>query len=126
MSNITRSTVDWFIMTMEDHSCVEDYIQLQNEDECIFKITRKGQLPEVNVHLSDAYEYGHMEYGLRPPQIGKGDFILMAAFSGQFAESLVPIALKDRIGIGDMRKLMGALNWGKVWEYKLPETESDH
>ena len=126
MSLLPSSTLIWFMKTMENHHRVAECSQLQEENGRIFKIIREGQLSEVNIYLAEAYDYGHLEYTSRPPQIGKGDFILIAAFSGKFDESLVSIARKDSIGIGDMRKLVGALNWRKVWEYELPENRPGH
>jgi hypothetical protein len=122
---LSISEIKFFQERMEDHNRVEDCTPLQVEGECVFKIERKDGLPTVRVHLSDAYDYGHWEYTSRPNLIGRGDFILIAGFKGRFDESLVGIARKDGIGIGGIGKLMGALNWEKVWLYRSPEERGE-
>lgn len=103
---------------LRDHSKVEDCVQLRDETECLVEITRKGGLPTVRVHISDAYDYSSWDYQSRPSPV---DFILIGNFTEQFDHSLVAVARKDRIGIGGFRKLMGALNWTDMWKYELPE-----
>jgi hypothetical protein len=125
MANVSFSTVRFFLERMESHNCVERCTRLRTEDdEYIFEIERKGGLARVNVHLSDAYDYGQWEYLSHPREIGRGDFILIAGFSSRFDESLVELARKDGIGIGVLAKFMGALNLPEVWKYKSPEEKT--
>lgn len=123
--NLAYSTVRFFIERMESHSCVEQCRQLNDQSEYLFEIERKGGHPPVTVHLSDAYSYGYWEYLSHPPRIRRGDFILIARPEARFDESLVKQARKDGIGIGSIRKLMGALNREKIWQYELPEDRPD-
>jgi hypothetical protein len=115
------SAVKFFLERMDGHDRVEQCRQVKAEGEYVFEIERKDNLPRVTVHLSDAYDYGHWEYASRPKLIGRGDFILIAGFNTRFDSSLVEIAREDGIGIGGIAKLMGALNWEKVWLYRSPE-----
>jgi hypothetical protein len=116
--------IEFFKERMRDHSCVESFSQVEEVGEIVFRINRKRGLPPVNVHLSDTYRYGLGEYLARPRSIGRGDFILIAAYAGEFDEGLVTRAWKEGIGIGRIGKLMGALNKESVWDYRVPRDSS--
>jgi hypothetical protein len=107
---------------MDSHSCVASYTRLAVDEEFLYRIQRKSGLPPVVVHLSDAYEYGLAEYLARPRQIGEGDFIIIARPEARaVAHSVIQSGRDDKIGIGKIGKLMGALNSHTVWTYVPPE-----
>jgi hypothetical protein len=119
--NLHPSIIRFFVERMEGHSVVEQCIQQNAGAEIIFEIQRKNDLPSLLVHLSDAYDYGLGEYLAHPRSLGHGDFILIADPNADWDESLVERARKDKIGIGKIGKLMGALNLRNVWAYETPE-----
>lgn len=51
---------------MNEQSCVARWEPLDNDAEYVYRITRTRGLPEVRVHLTDAYEYSRAEYLARP------------------------------------------------------------
>ncbi|MFZ0882371.1 MAG: hypothetical protein WAN14_03160, partial [Candidatus Acidiferrales bacterium] len=108
---------------MEAHNRVERCVRQNADGECIFEIQRKGDLPTLMVYLSDAYDYGLGEYLSRPRSLGRGDFILIADPNANFDESVVPRAREDEIGIGNIKKFMGALNFRNVWMYDTPDAK---
>jgi hypothetical protein len=116
--------VRFFIERMESHSCVESCRQLNIEDEFIFELERTAGRPAVKIYLSDAYDYGLGEYLSRPRGLGRGDFILIARPEAHFDESVVERARIDGIGVGRLKKLMGALNWSQIWKYSSPEEKA--
>jgi hypothetical protein len=108
---------------MIEHTCVERWEPLDNAVEYLYLIERKRGLPDVRVHLSDAYEYSRGEYLARPEEVAGGNVFVVLGdphASGPSA-ALVAEARKDRVGIGHIGKFMGALNSRNVWEYEAPE-----
>jgi hypothetical protein len=108
---------------MNDHSCVASWEPIDNDSDYLYLIKRTRGLPDVRVHLSDAYDYSRAEYLARPAEVTKrNSFIVLGDphASGPSA-ALVAEAREGGIGIGDIRKFMGALNSRNVWEYKAPE-----
>jgi hypothetical protein len=108
---------------MNEHSCVANWEPLDNDDEYLYLIKRTRGLPEVRVHLSDAYEYSRAEYLSRPAEVIKrNSFIVLGDPNANVAHGdLVAEAGSDGIGIGKIGKFMGALNSRNVWEYEAPE-----
>ena len=92
-----------------------------NEHNCVTK--RARGLPDVRVHLSDAYEYSRAEYLARPAEVTKRNSFVVLGDPHAIAPhgTLVAEARKDRIGMGNVRKFMGALNSRDAWEYEAPE-----
>ncbi len=114
---------------MSEHSCVKSCTALDNQDEYVYLITRERDLPDVQVHLTDAYQYSRAFYLVRPKEVRKrNSFILGNAFTPSAPCGLVDEARAAGIGIGVISKFMGALNYRNVWEYQTPEerTKSPH
>jgi hypothetical protein len=108
---------------MNEHSCVASWEPLDNHHEYLYLIKRTRGLPDVRVHPSDAYEYSRGEYLARPTEVmGRNSFVVLGdpnAYSP--SKALVAEARNDGIGIGFIRKFMGALNSRDVWDYEAPE-----
>lgn len=120
MSTLSAGNVTFFLERMESHNKVEACNRINDDTEYLFEIIRKGELPSIVVHLSDAYRYGTWEYLSHPKRIRRGDFIVVGGFAALDA-SVVELARKDKIGLGGIGKLMGALNVRRVWEYRSPD-----
>jgi hypothetical protein len=121
-TNLKPSVLGFFNARMAEHSRVSLHTRTPRADEYVFEIQRKDGLPTINVHVSDAYDYGLVDYLARPKQIGRGDFILIVRPEARFDRSLIERARKDGIGIGMIGKLMGALNLEDVYKY-VPQDE---
>jgi hypothetical protein len=108
---------------MSEHSCVASWEPVDNAEEYVYLIKRTRGLPDVPVHLSDAYEYSRAEYLARPAEVTKrNSFVVLGdPHANSPRETLVAEARKDGVGIGDIGKFMGALNSRNVWEYQRPE-----
>lgn len=109
-TDLKPSVLAFFTARMTEHSRVRSFTRLAVEEEYIFEIRRRDELPNLNVHVSDAYDYGIVDYLARPREIGRGDFILIARPEAKFDRSLIARARNDGIGIGMIGKFMGALN----------------
>ena len=75
---------------------------LDNHHEYLYLIKRKRGLPDVRVHLSDAYEYSRGEYFARPTEVmGRNSFVVLGdpnAYSP--SKALVAEARNDGTGSG--------------------------
>ena len=52
-------------------------------------------------------------------------FILVARPEAYFDQELVARAKKDKIGIGKLAKMMGAMNYEKVYEYETADERKE-
>lgn len=116
--DLHHSLLKFLADRMQGHSEVLRLTNILNEEDWLFRIERNRGRPAVIVHMSDAYFYGEMEYMTRPSCLGRGDFILIAKPEARYNDDLVDLARMDKIGIGKIGKLMGALGHEKVWLYK--------
>lgn len=117
-----QSLVCYFENNISKHNRVErcERRLSANEDEYIYEIHRKDNLPPVRVYISDAYEYGAGDYTARPGVLKAGDFILVDSFGPGADTTVVEQARHDCIGVGPFRKLFGALNSHDIWKYRMP------
>ncbi len=120
MSALHYTILKFFEARMDEHDCVEAFTRLPVEGEYVYLIERTHGRSAINVLLSDAYRFGVADFLGRPGEIGKGDFILIAKPHGDCDDESVARARREGIGLGDIRKLMGALNLGDVSKYLTP------
>jgi hypothetical protein len=112
---------------MTEHSCVEGWEPLDNDAEYLYLITRTRGLPDVRVHLSDAYEYTRAEYLARPAEVTAPNSFVVLGLPEAYepSEALIGEARTEGLGIGKIGKFMGALNSRDVSEYETPEERQD-
>ena len=120
---LRQEHIDFFTARMNDHDQVVDWEPIMSEEEYLFKVTRmiSGYKSEVIVHLTDAYRYGLAEFYARPAQLGSGSFVVVGMPHADAATEAIETAKMAQIGIGHIGKLMGALNYERVWEYMTPD-----
>jgi hypothetical protein len=108
---------------MNEHNRVDTWEPLDNDEVYLYLVRRTMGLPDVRVHLSDAYEYTRAEYLARPAEMTKrNSFVVLGLPHATTPRgTLVAEAGEDGVGIGDIGKFMGALNSRRVWEYQTPE-----
>jgi hypothetical protein len=114
-------SVKFFLEALEKHSKVQQCWHVPDDEESILRIERTDGMSTVTVYLADAYDFSVGEYMCRSRRIGRGDFILVSGFRPDVDSATIEFARKDGIGVGNLRRLMGALNWSNVWEYLSPE-----
>ena len=118
MAYLYPSIISFFEQRMATHSQVERCTRLPVKDEYVYELLRKDGKPRVIVFLSDAYSYGLPDYVSRPKIVGTNSFILIARPEAGFDAALVARAKNDKIGIGGIGKMMGAINYNRVYEYQ--------
>jgi hypothetical protein len=108
---------------MNEHSCVARWEPLDNEDEYLYRIIRTRGLPDVRVHLTDAYDYSRAEYLARPSEVmQRNSFIVLGLpHAHEAGSALIAEARSDGVGIGKIGKFMGALNSRDVSVYETLE-----
>lgn len=128
MGKLGYSTIKYLSENLQRHdkviSC--DLISGPDEDP-ILRIERTNGLP-VTVHVVWAYEFSFAEYLVLAERVSRGDFILAAGFGGESDEvqaSIIEHGRKNGIGIGNLRRLFGALNYRDVSKYQT-RAEKDH
>ena len=114
--------IAYFTSRMNEHSRVRNWLPIEDEHEYLFRIRRKltGSESDVIVHLTDAYRYGLAEFYARPNQLRAGSYIVIGMPHADAASEVIEQAKEHSIGVGHIRKFMGALNYENIWEYLTP------
>jgi hypothetical protein len=113
--NLYHTIPQFFEARMQEHPLVEAFRRLPNDDEIIYEIRRKRYGDTIRVWLSDHYHYTEMDFYNRPKEIKAGDYILIArpeAQDGAYSQ--------DKIRVGKLGDLMGALTKRQMWTYEPP------
>lgn len=119
--------LSFFKARMMEHDKVTQLEPIPDEDEYLFKVTRRLGRKEnhLTVHLADTYRYGLADMYSRPDKVGRGSYVVLgmphASADGQAIEE----ARQYKIGLGHIGKFMGALNYTKVWEYMTPRERQE-
>ncbi len=111
--------ISFFTARMNDHTRVRAWEPIANRHEYLFRIRRtlSGSQSDVIVHLTDTYRYGLAEFFARPKEIRAGSYVVIGMPHADAAPEVIEKAREHRIGIGHIRKFMGALNYKNIWEY---------
>ena len=119
--DLNPQIIKFFVQRMTDHSAVVTCRLIDDEENFLFYIERNNELPDLTVHLTDAYFYGVHDFLSRLKILNRGDFVLIARPEGSFGDDVVEMAKPLSIGIGQIGKFMGAINRPKCWEYVTPD-----
>ncbi|MFL6759643.1 hypothetical protein [Sphingomonas sp.] len=118
------SILQFFQERMSSHSNVLNLADVSTAEDYLFKISRAKQGDSLLVWMSDAYFFTDMDFHNRPAVLTTGDFILVAKPEAGFHVDDGLIELEG-IGVGQIGKLMGALNLAKPWEYLTPQEREE-
>jgi hypothetical protein len=110
----------YFLERMHEHSNVLDVEDLSTDEFYLYRIHRRREGDTILVWLSDAYLFTDMDYHNRPVELDPGDYILVAKPEGGAQVSPELIAT-ERIGVGMLAELMGALTKREPWKYIPPD-----
>jgi hypothetical protein len=117
--NLYYTIPQFFEDRMLEHSMVDSFRRLLNDNEIIYEIRRKRYGDTVRVWLSDHYHHTEMDFYNRPKEIIAGDYILIARpEAADHGECSI-----DKIRIGKIGDLMGALTRRHMWTYEPPSAE---
>jgi hypothetical protein len=105
---------------LEYHSAVKDIKDISSNEYYMFKLTRRGGMRDVVLLLEDSYYYSEFSYLSKPIELNDGGFILVAKPEAAFSPETQVNYEEDKIIIGKIGILLGALNMDKFWEYRKP------
>ena len=111
--------IGFFTARMDEHDQVRSWGLIANKYEYLFRIIRTtpGSESDVIVHLTDAYCYGLAEFYARPKQLRTGSYVVIGMPHASADPEVIEAARSHSIGIGHIRKFMGALTYRRIWEY---------
>ena len=117
----------FFTSRMDEHSRVTRCTVIDNKHEYLFKVTREisGSKSTVIVHLTDAYLYGLSDLYARPKELKGNSYVVIGMPHASASDDAIDEAKKHHIGIGHIRRFMGALNYNNMWEYITPEEQEE-
>lgn len=118
MSTLHPTILRYFSERMRQHSAVNRHDIWTNKwCEQFAEVLRKDR-KDVNVWLSDAYDFSEAAYHSRPKEISRGSYVLIARPEASYALAAYSLAVGDGIGLGKIGDLMGALWLEDVSGYK--------
>ncbi len=124
MGKDLHATIMPFILSrMEFHQDVMKVEDISTKEHYIFKLTRRKGLRDVIVLVSDCYHFGEFDYLPKPAELNDGGFILIAKPESSFPNSLQHHVKEDKIIIGKIGILLGALRIDEFWTYEKPAEE---
>jgi hypothetical protein len=112
------SILNFVKSAFENHQAIESFDVVSDPDCYIFHIRRKFNYRDLYVVLSDDYSFGDYDMITKHSILRKGGFILIARPEAQNYSENDP---HNKIGIGKIGKLLGALNKNEFWNYELPK-----
>lgn len=99
---------------LSNHSAVKEIQPVECDEYYAYNIKRNFGMTDVLVVLSDAYYFGEANLESKPKILKNGGFFLIARpEASNYVENLE----KERIGIGKLGTLLGALNVREFWTY---------
>lgn len=110
--------LEFFLSRMREHNYVTRIEDISTDEFYIYRLFRPDGLPPVIVYLADAYEFTDAEFLARPTQ-PRPDYILIAKPHASGLDSKT--YRKEKVSIGKIGALMGALNMRNLWQYVPPE-----
>ena len=102
---------------LTNHSAVKEIKDITTDDYFAYRIKRNFGLSDIVVVLSDAYYFGDSVTEDRMEIFKDGGFYLIARPEAKGFEENIP---EEKIGIGQIGKLLGALNREEFWTYERP------
>ena len=100
------------------HQNVQSFELLENPQYFIYKICRKQGMSDLKVILADDYHFGEVSKLKIMPLLKGGGYILLAKPE---ANGIVSNDTENKVGIGKIGKLLGALNVEEYWNYIPPQ-----
>lgn len=98
------------------HNAVESIEFIELEDFYAYEVYRKA-MSSLIVVLSDDYYFGSSSLYNKPNILNNGGFFLIARPEASGIEKNLP---EEKLGVGRLGKLLGALNREDFWNYYPP------
>ena len=105
---------------LASHQAVKDYESIDTDEFYAYRVKRNFGMSDVIVVLSDDYYLSHMALLTKPKLLENGGFYLIARPEAGGHESNIE---NEKLGVGKIGKLLGALNIEEFWTYTPPTEE---
>lgn len=109
---------------MENHQNVLKIVDISTNEYYMFNLIRSYGLRDVVVLISDCYHFSEFDYHSKPVELNNGGFILIAKPESSFTSELQNDFKQDKIIIGRIGILLGALRIDRFWTYEKPSDEN--
>ncbi len=124
MGKDLHPTIMPFVLSrMEFHQDVMKVEDISTKEHYMFRLTRRKGLRDVIVLVSDCYHFSEFDYLSKPAELNNGGFILLAKPESSFPNNLQHHVKEDKIIIGKISILLGALRVDEFWTYEKPVEE---
>jgi len=114
------SILSFFKERLNNHQAVESYKDISDDNNYMVRVTRRRGLSELVVLLSDCYHYGEFDYLSKSSELDDGGFVLIAKPEASFSDETQINEFEDKVIIGKIGILLGALNKEEYWRYTKP------
>ncbi len=113
---VHQLNLTFFHERMKEHTAVSRHFVMPSDEHYLFRVSRKKYGP-LTVLYTDAYEFSEADALLMPPET---DYIVIVPHASYDTEIRRHLS-REQVGIGDIRKFMGAINYSHAWEYRTQE-----
>jgi len=118
--NIHYSIRPFIENALNNHFAVEKIEKIVLDDFYAYKITRRREMSSLIVVLSDDYDFNDESIQKKPSILKDGGFFLKAKPEGYGISRSLP---EEKLGLGGIGKLLGAINKKDYWNYEPPIKE---
>ena|SRR5690606_609520 len=105
---------------LASHQAVNEIENIDTDDFYAYRLHRNFGMSDVIVVLSDAYYFGATTLASKPELLKDGGFFLIARPE---ASNFEVNREKEKLSVGKIGKLLGALNSEEFWTYTPPSEE---
>jgi len=124
MGKNLHPTIMPFVMEkMQFHQDVIKVIDISTNEHYMYRLSRRKEMRDVVVLISDCYHFGEFDYLSKPTELNDGGFILIARPESSFPNNIQQHMKDDKIIIGKIGILLGALRIDEYWTYERPQEE---
>jgi hypothetical protein len=108
---------------LSNHRAVKEIEELDDEEFYAYLVKRNFGMTDVIIVLSDDYNFNDYSYQNKPSILKEGGFFLVAKPEAHCVERS---ETDDRIIVGKIGRLLGALNKNEFWTYEPPKKEEEN
>lgn len=105
---------------LSNHQAVKEIINIDTDDFYAYRLKRNFGMSDVIVVLSDDYYFGSTSLLSKPNLLNKGGFFLIARPEASDYEINKE---NEKLSVGKIGKLLGALNQEEFWTYTFPKPQ---
>lgn len=120
--NLHYSIRPFIEQALNSHFFVEKFELVDNDEYYIYRVKRKHGMSDVIVVLSDDYYFSTASLQSKPKILKNGGFFLIARPEAKGFEGNKPL---EKLGVGKIGKLLGALNKEDFWNYEPPKKNEE-